>query len=393
MTPKLSPFIRELPTYAFDTMRHLAENYRRTRGEVIDLSMGNPDIKVPIIAHDTLRSEIGTPKSDGYSVSIGIKRLRVSAKNYYERRFGVTLDADNEIIVTLGSKEGFMSLARAITTPETVAVVPSPTYPMHKSAFTMNGGGVYDLPPKPDHGFLIELDKALDILGSNVNAIVTCFPANPTTEVASLDFYNELIRIAKRYQVPILSDLAYAELYYGDKAPPSILEAKGARDIAIEFTTMSKTYSMAGWRIGFAAGNQELVAALRHIKSYLDYGTFAPVQSAAASVLDVSDHYIEMIRKSYKARRDTLVRSFAHAGWQVPSPPASMFAWSPLPEKFQDLDSFAFARLLLEETGVWVMPGSAFGPDGFKHVRIALVQPAGKIQEASDRVKKLINGS
>ncbi|CAI3950165.1 Aspartate/methionine/tyrosine aminotransferase (AspB) (PDB:2O0R) [Commensalibacter communis] len=383
--------IRRLPPYVFAEV-NAAKKAARARGEdIIDLGMGNPDSRPPEHVVQKLVEATSSSRVHGYSVSRGIPGLRKALVNYYQRRFNVSLDPENEAIVTLGSKEGLANLASAITSPGDTILVPNPSYPIHQFGFIIAGAAVRSIPATPDENMLEALHRAVHHSIPKPTALIVNFPSNPTSYVASLDFYRELVAFAKKESIWILSDLAYAELYYGDQIPPSILEVPGAKDIAVEFTSMSKTYSMAGWRIGFAAGNPKLIAALTRIKSYLDYGAFTPIQIAAVAALNGPQDYIQEMRDLYKDRRDTLIKGLHNAGWDVPSPPASMFAWAPIPEQFKHLGSVEFSKLLLKEAQVAVAPGLGFGEYGDDFVRIGLVENTQRLRQACRSIKNFMN--
>jgi alanine-synthesizing transaminase len=285
----------------------------------------------------------------------------------------VKLNPENQVVATLGSKEGFANVAQAITAPGDVILVPDPSYPIHAFGFLMAGGVIRSVPSEPTPDFFATLERAIVHSIPKPLAVVVCYPSNPTAYVADLDFYKELVPFAKKHGIFILSDLAYAEVYFDDNPPPSVLQVSGAMDLAVEFTSMSKTYSMPGWRMGFAVGNERIIAALARVKSYLDYGAFTPVQVAATAALNGPDDCIHEMRSTYKRRRDVLVESFGRAGWEVPPPRASMFAWAPIPEPFQSLGSVEFSTLLVEKAEVAVSPGTGFCERGEGFVRIALV--------------------
>ncbi|MDI2112997.1 LL-diaminopimelate aminotransferase [Commensalibacter nepenthis] len=383
--------IRRLPPYVFAEV-NAAKKAARARGEdIIDLGMGNPDSRPPEHVVQKLVEATSSSRVHGYSVSRGIPGLRKALVNYYQRRFNVDLDPESEAIVTLGSKEGLANLASAITSPGDTILVPNPSYPIHQFGFIIAGAAVRSIPATPDENMLEALHRAVHHSIPKPTALIVNFPSNPTSYVASLDFYRELVAFAKKESIWILSDLAYAELYYGDQIPPSILEVPGAKDIAVEFTSMSKTYSMAGWRIGFAAGNPKLIAALTRIKSYLDYGAFTPIQIAAVAALNGPQDYIQDMRDLYKERRDTLIKGLHNAGWDVPSPPASMFAWAPIPEPFKHLGSVEFSKLLLKEAQVAVAPGLGFGEYGDDFVRIGLVENTQRLRQACRSIKNFMN--
>lgn len=383
--------IRRLPPYVFAEV-NAAKKAARARGEdIIDLGMGNPDSRPPEHVVQKLVEATSSPRVHGYSVSRGIPGLRKALVNYYQRRFNVSLNPETEAIVTLGSKEGLANLASAITSPGDTILVPNPSYPIHQFGFIIAGAAVRSIPATPDENMLEALHRAVHHSIPKPTALIVNFPSNPTSYVASLDFYRELVAFAKKESIWILSDLAYAELYYGDQIPPSILEVPGAKDIAVEFTSMSKTYSMAGWRIGFAAGNPKLIAALTRIKSYLDYGAFTPIQIAAVAALNGPQDYIQEMRDLYKDRRDTLIKGLHNAGWDVPSPAASMFAWAPIPEQFKHLGSVKFSKLLLKEAQVAVAPGLGFGEYGDDFVRIGLVENTQRLRQACRSIKTFMN--
>lgn len=383
--------INRLPPYVFAEVNKLKMKARKEGKDIIDFGMGNPDIPPPQHIVQKLIETIGAPKTHGYSVSKGLYGLRKAKANYYERRFGVSVDPDKEVIVTLGSKEGYASLAKAITTPGDIVLVPTPNYPIHTFGFIIADANVRTIPNNMNHKHLAQqLKEEIENCSPKPRAIVLSYPCNPTTETVTLDFYEEIISICKHYGVYVISDLAYCEIYFNDVPPPSILEVKGAKDIAIEFTSMSKTYSMAGWRIGFAVGNEKLIGALGHIKSYLDYGAFTPIQVAAAAALNGPDDCIAEIRNRYKERRDVLVSGLKDAGWNITPPEATMFAWAKIPEKYQHLGSLEFSKLLLTEANIAVAPGIGFGPAGDEYVRIGLVENRHRIRQATRNVKQFL---
>jgi alanine-synthesizing transaminase len=382
--------IKRLPPYVFAEVNALKAQARAQGRDVIDLGMGNPDGPTPPHIVAKLVECVQNPKAHGYSTSRGIPGLRRACAGYYARRFNVDLDPEREVIVTLGSKEGLANLAQAITAPGDTILVPNPCYPIHAFGFIMAGAAVRHVPIGPGHDFLAELKKAAQHTVPAPLAVVLNFPANPTAQTVDLDFYGEIVDFCRHQNIIILSDLAYAEIYFDGRKPPSILEVPGARDIAVEFTSMSKTYSMAGWRIGFAVGNARLIAALARVKSYLDYGAFTPIQAAATAALNGPQDIIEANRALYKARRDCLVECFGRAGWEIPPPEASMFAWTPIPEPFRALGSMEFAKRLLAEAHVAVSPGVGFGEEGEGFVRIALVENEQRIRQAARGVKRFL---
>jgi alanine-synthesizing transaminase len=384
--------IKRLPPYVFAEVNALKARARAAGHDVIDLGMGNPDGATPEHIVKKLVEAVQNPRSHGYSVSRGIAGLRRAYAAYYARRFGVELDPEREIITTLGSKEGLANLAQAITAPGDTVLVPNPCYPIHAFGFIMAGAAVRHVPINPGVDFMQELKKAVADSVPTPLAIVLNFPANPTAQVVSLDFYAEIVDFCRHHNIIVLSDVAYAEIYFDGNPPPSVLQVPGARDIAVEFSSLSKTYSMAGWRIGFAVGNQRLIAALARVKSYLDYGAFTPIQVAATAALNGPQDCIAEIRERYKARRDVLVEGLRQAGWEIPSPPASMFAWAPLPERFRAMGSLAFSKLLLEQANVAVSPGVGFGENGEGYVRIALVENRQRLRQATRNIKLFLSG-
>jgi alanine-synthesizing transaminase len=382
--------IRRLPPYVFEQVNRAKAAARNAGADIIDLGMGNPDLPAPAHVIEKLKETIGKPRTDRYSASKGIAGLRRAQAAYYGRRFGVKLNPDNQIVATLGSKEGFANVAQAITAPGDVILVPDPSYPIHAFGFLMAGGVIRSVPSEPTPDFFATLERAIVHSIPKPLAVVVCYPSNPTAYVADLDFYKELVPFAKKHGIFVLSDLAYAEVYFDDKPPPSVLQVPGAMDIAVEFTSMSKTYSMPGWRMGFAVGNERIIAALGRVKSYLDYGAFTPVQVAATAALNGPDDCIHEMRATYKRRRDVLVESFGRAGWEVPPPRASMFAWAPIPEPFASLGSVEFSTILVEKAEVAVSPGTGFGERGEGFVRIALVENEQRIRQAARNIRRFL---
>jgi alanine-synthesizing transaminase len=381
--------IRRLPPYVFETVNRAKAAARNAGADIVDLGMGNPDLPAPAHVVEKLKEVVGKSRTDRYSASRGIAGLRKAQAAYYARRFGVKLNPDTQVVTTLGSKEGFANVAQAITAPGDIIIVPNPTYPIHVFGFLMAGGAIRSVPVEANDAFFGALERAVSHSIPKPIAIVVCFPSNPTACVADLDFYRELVAFAKKHSLLVLSDLAYAEVYF-DEPPPSILQVPGAMDVAVEFTSMSKTYSMPGWRIGFAVGNDRVIAALARVKSYLDYGAFTPVQVAATAALNGPDDCIHEMRAIYRRRRDVLVDSFARAGWHVPPPKASMFAWAPIPEPFHTLSTIEFSTLLVEKASVAVSPGEGFGEHGEGHVRIALVENEQRIRQAARNIRRFL---
>jgi alanine-synthesizing transaminase len=385
--------IERLPPYVFAEVNGMRAAMRAEGRDVIDLGMGNPDSPPPPHVIAKLAEVAAKPDAHGYSASKGIPGLRKAKAAYYQRRFGVEIDTDHEVIVTLGSKEGLANLAQAITAPGDVILAPNPSYPIHSFGFIIAGAAIRSIPAAPGEEFFERLRMAMRYTVPRPKVLVIGYPSNPTAYVADVAFYEKLIAFAREHGIWIISDLAYAEIYFGDTPTPSILAVEGAKDVAIEFTSMSKTYSMAGWRIGFAVGNRELIAALTRVKSYLDYGAFTPVQAAAVAALNGPQDCIAETRALYKRRRDVLVESFGRAGWDIPVPQASMFAWVPLPEQFKQLGTMEFSKRLLAQAGVAVASGVGFGEEGEGFVRIALVENEQRLRQAARAVKKLLKST
>jgi alanine-synthesizing transaminase len=381
--------IRRLPPYVFEQVNRSAAALRARGVDIIDLGMGNPDLPTPPHIIEKLVETAWKPKASRYSASRGIPGLRKALAGYYDRRFGVSLDPDREVVATLGSKEGFANLAQAITAPGDTILAPNPSYPIHSFGFIMAGAAIRSVKALTAEEYLSGLGSAVKYSVPKPTAMVLCYPSNPTAETVGLDFYKDAVAFAKKHEIFILSDLAYNEIYF-DAPTPSILQVDGARDIAVETTTMSKTYNMAGWRVGFAAGNERLIAALARVKSYLDYGAYTPIQVAACAALNGPQDCVDEIRATYRARRDALIESFGRAGWEIPVPDASMFAWAPLPPQLSHLGSLEFTLQLLQEAEIAVSPGVGFGEYGDGHVRISLVENEQRIRQAARNVKRLL---
>ena len=382
--------IKRLPPYVFAEVNAMKAKARAAGDDIIDFGMGNPDQPTPPHIVDKLIEAARNPRAHRYSTSRGIPGLRKALVAYYERRFNVSLDPDSEAIVTLGSKEGLANLANAITSPGDIVLVPNPSYPIHPYGFIIAGGSCRYVPVTPDKEFFTALDLAVRHSVPKPIALVLNYPSNPTALLADLDFYAEVVDFCRHHGIWILSDLAYAEIYFDVAPPPSILQVPGAKEIAVEFTSMSKTYNMPGWRIGFAAGNKTLIAALARIKSYLDYGAFTPIQVAATAALNGPQDCVEEIRQMYKDRRDVLIEGLEGSGWDIPSPPATMFAWAPIPPAFAHLGSLEFSKLLMREAKVAVAPGIGFGEYGDQFVRIGLVENRHRTRQAVRNIKQFL---
>ena len=382
--------VRRLPPYVFEQVNRLKASARARGADIIDLGMGNPDLPTPKTIVDKLCDVVRDPRTHRYSSSRGIPGLRRAQAAYYARRFGVKVDSETQVVATLGSKEGFANMAQAITAPGDVVLCPNPTYPIHAFGFIMSGGVIRSMQVEPDNGFIPALERAVRHSIPKPLALIINYPSNPTAHVASLDFYKDVVAFARKNDIILLSDLAYAEIYFDGNPPPSVLEVPGAIDVTVEFTSMSKTFSMPGWRMGFAVGNERLIAALARVKSYLDYGAFTPIQVAASAALNSDGAEIEEVRNVYKRRRDVLVDAFGRAGWDVPPPAATMFAWAPIPEPFRQMGSLEFSKLLVEKADVAVAPGIGFGEHGDDFVRIALVENEHRIRQAARNLKRFL---
>ncbi|KLE32341.1 LL-diaminopimelate aminotransferase [Aurantiacibacter luteus] len=382
--------IKRLPPYVIAEVNAMRAAARAEGRDIIDLGMGNPDQPPPQHVIDKLCEVAAKPDAHGYSQSKGIPGLRKAQANYYARRFGVDLDPEREVVVTLGSKEGLASLASAITAPGDTILAPNPSYPIHTFGFIIAGASIRSVPTTPDENYWRALDNAVAFTVPRPTVLVVNFPSNPTAETVDLAFYERLVDWARFHKIWVLSDLAYSELYYDGKPTPSILQVPGAKEVAIEFTSLSKTYGMAGWRIGFAVGNTTLIAALTRVKSYIDYGAFTPIQAAACAALNGPQDCVEQTRQMYHRRRDVMIDAFGRAGWDIPAPPASMFAWAPLPPALKEMGSMEFAKQLLTHAQVAVAPGVGYGEDGEGYVRIGLVENEQRLRQAARNVKRYL---
>ena len=384
---------RRLPPYVFEQVNRLKASARSRGADIIDLGMGNPDLPTPKAIVDKLVETVRDPRTHRYSSSRGIPGLRRAQAAYYARRFGVKLNPDTQVVATLGSKEGFANMAQAITAPGDVVICPNPTYPIHAFGFIMSGGVIRSIQAEPDDGFLPALERAVRHSIPKPLALILNYPSNPTAHVASLDFYKDVVAFARKHELIILSDLAYSEIYFDGNPPPSVLQVPGAMDVTVEFTSMSKTFSMPGWRMGFAVGNERLISALTRVKSYLDYGAFTPIQVAATAALNGEGSDIAEVREIYHRRRDVMVDAFGKAGWKIPAPAATMFAWAPIPEPFRHMGSLEFSKLLIEKAEVAVAPGVGFGEHGDDYVRLALVENEHRIRQAARSIKRFLASS
>ncbi len=392
MTPEFHR-IRRLPPYVFEEVNRIKARLRSQGTDIIDFGMGNPDMPTPKHIVDKLIETARDPKAGRYSASKGIGGLRKAMANYYGRRFGVKLDPDREVIATLGSKEGFANLAQALTAPGDVIICPNPAYPIHAYGFIMAGGVIRHVPAGSPEEYLSGISRAVKHSAPPPSVLIVSYPSNPTAQWVDLEFYKEIVALAKKHDLLVLSDIAYSEIYFDNNPPPSLLQVDGAKDIAVEVNSLSKTFAMAGWRVGMVVGNERMCAALARVKSYLDYGAYTPIQVAAAAALNGPTECVDDIRAIYKSRRDTLVDSMRRAGWDIPAPPASMFAWAKLPPQYEEAGSMLFSKLLIEEAGVAVAPGIAFGEYGEGYVRIGLVENEHRIRQAARSVKKFLANS
>jgi alanine-synthesizing transaminase len=382
--------IKRLPPYVFAEVNAMKAAARAAGDDIIDFGMGNPDQPTPRHIVDKMVEAVQNPRTHRYSNSRGIPGLRRALAGYYARRFGVEIDPEREAVVTIGSKEGLANLAQAITSPGDIILVPNPSYPIHMFGFIIAGAAIRSVPVGQGHDLMESVERAVRHSVPKPTALVLNYPSNPTAEVVDLDFYRPIVEFCREHGIYILSDLAYAEIYFNDRPPPSILQIPEAREIAVEFTSLSKTYSMPGWRIGFAAGNQKLVGALARVKSYLDYGAFTPIQVAATAALNGPQDCVAEVREIYRERRDVLIDGLAAAGWPVPRPDASMFAWAPIPERYAHMGSLAFSKMLLQRAKVAVAPGVGFGEYGDGHVRLALVENRQRIRQAVRNIKAVL---
>jgi alanine-synthesizing transaminase len=383
--------IQRLPPYIFSITDALKKDARARGEDIVDFGMGNPDQATPSHIVDKLTETVQRGDTHRYSQSKGIPRLRRAICQWYQQRYGVQLDSETEAIVTLGSKEGIAHLAMAILGPGDSVLVPNPSYPVHPYGFVIAGADVRHVPLTPETDFFSELETAILNTWPKPKVLVLNFPANPTAHCVDLAFFERVVEIALRYKIWIIQDLAYADLVYDGYTAPSILQIDRAKEIAVEFFTLSKSYNMPGWRVGFCVGNEALVGALARIKSYLDYGNFTPIQVAAIAALEGSQDCVVEIRETYQKRRDVLCEGLLAAGWPVVVPKATMFVWAKIPKKYRHLGSLEFSKLLITEARVAVSPGVGFGQYGDDHVRFALIENEHRIRQAVRGIKKLLN--
>jgi alanine-synthesizing transaminase len=388
----MSKFARldRLPPYVFATVNELKMEARRAAKDIVDLGMGNPDLGTPQHIVDKLIEAVSKPHNHRYSASMGITKLREAISNWYQRKFSVDIDPDTETIVTIGVKEGLSHLILVTIRPGDVVFTPNPTYPIHPYSAIISGGDVRGIPLGPDADFFEDLMNATRQTWPRPKILILSYPHNPTTEVVELEFFEKIVDYAKEHDILVVHDFAYADLIYDDYKAPSFLQARGAKDVGVEFFSLSKSYSMPGWRVGFCVGNPETIFALRRIKSYLDYGIFQPIQIASIIALNGPEDCVEEIRQTYKERRDTLISGLNRAGWDIKSPKGTMFVWGKIPDKFQSMGSVEFSKFLINEAQVAVSPGLGFGEYGDNYVRFALIENSMRINQAIRGIRKVL---
>ncbi len=383
------PRMKRLPPYVFSIVNELKMKLRRQGEDVIDLGMGNPDIPTPPHIVEKLIEAAQKPTNHRYSASKGIPNLRRAISNWYKRRYNVDIDPDTEAVVTIGAKEGLSHLALVMLSPGEVVFVPDPTYPIHSYSAIIAGADVRRIPISPERDFFEDLLLATRQTWPQPKLLIISYPHNPTTAIVDLDFFQKIVDFAREHGIYVIHDFAYADLSFDGYVPPSFLQAKGAKEVGVEFFSMSKSYSMAGWRVGFCCGNKQMVHALTRIKSYLDYGIFQPIQIASIIALNGEQDCVSRIVKEYEVRRDTLISGLNRIGWKVEAPKATMFVWARIPEEFAKMGSVEFSKLLLNECKVAVSPGLGFGHYGDDHVRFALVENRQRINQAIRGIKKI----
>lgn len=384
------PRIKRLPPYVFNIVNDLKAKARARGEDIIDFGMGNPDKPAPKHIVDKLVEAAQRPDTHRYSVSRGIPRLRKAICDWYERKFDVSLDPDSETIVTIGSKEGLAHLALATVGPGDAVLVPNPAYPIHPYGFVIAGADIRHVPLMPDVDFFAELDKSVKDSWPKPKMLVLNFPGNPTTQCVDLDFFERIVEFAREHQIWVIHDLAYGEICFDGYKAPSILQVPGAKDVAVEFYTLSKTYNMPGWRVGFMSGNATLVAALARMKSYLDYGMFTPIQVAAIAALEGPQECVSEITETYRKRRDVLCDGLNAIGWEVEKPKATMFVWARIPEQFRAMGSLEFSKKLLMDAKVAVSPGIGFGEYGDEYVRFGLIENQHRTRQAIRGIRDMI---
>lgn len=386
------PRIKRLPPYVFNIVVDLKNKARRAGEDIIDLGMGNPDIPTPQHVVDKLVEAVYNPKNHRYSASKGITKLRVAISDWYKRNYDVHIDPETEAIVTIGAKEGLSHFALATLERGDVVLVPNPTYPIHTYCAVIAGADVHSIPFTPDRDFFVELEKSTKRVWPAPKLLLISFPHNPTTKIVDLTFFERVVDFAKENKMIVVHDFAYADLCFDGYRAPSMMQVKGAKDVGVEFYSLSKGYSMPGWRVAFAVGNSELINALARLKSYFDYGIFQPVQIASIIALNGPQDCVESIRETYKIRRDVLVEGLNKIGWNIEKPKGTMFVWAEIPEEFKALGSIEFSKLLLKDAKVAVSPGIGFGEYGEGYVRFSLVENEHRIKQAIRGIKRVISG-
>ncbi len=382
--------IDRFPPYVFSIVNDLKMQARRAGEDIIDLGMGNPDIPTPDAVVDKLKEAADNPRNHRYSASKGIPKLRRAICDLYDRAWGVSLDPETEAVATIGAKEGLSHLAWVLLGPGDAVFVPEPSYPIHTYAMILSGATVTSVPLSLESDFFADLVHAWERSEPKPRVVLCSFPHNPTTAVVDLRFFEQLVDFAKSRDVMIVHDLAYADLVFDAEVAPSFLQVPGAKDVGVEFFSMSKSYSMPGWRLAFAVGNADIIGALTKLKSYLDYGVFQPIQIAGIIALNECPHVPKQIREVYRSRRDVLVDSLERIGWSIPRPPATMFAWAEIPDEFKPMGSLEFAKYLVRDAKVAVSPGIGFGPDGDRHIRFALVENEQRIRQAVRGIRRAL---
>jgi alanine-synthesizing transaminase len=380
--------MKRLPPYVFTVVNELKMELRRQGEDIVDLGMGNPDLPTPDHIVDKLVEKVRDSRNHRYSASKGITKLRHAICGWYQRRYGVELDPDSEAVATIGAKEGLSHLVLATISPGDVVLVPSPTYPIHPYSVVIAGGDLRSVPLSPERDFFEDLLSAFRQTWPQPKMLIISFPHNPTTVCVDYDFMRRMVEFCKKHEIWLVHDFAYADLAFDGYEPPSVLQVPGAKDVAVELFSMSKSYSMAGWRLGFCVGNPEMIQALTRIKSYLDYGVFQPVQIAGIIALNEEQNCVDEIVDIYKGRRDTLITGLNRVGWEVPAPRATMFVWAEIPDQFKSMGSVEFSKLLIREAKVAVSPGRGFGEYGDEHVRFALVENEHRINQAIRGLRK-----
>jgi len=379
-----------LPPYVFATVNQIKMEARHAGKDIVDLGMGNPDIGTPQHIVDKLTEAAQKPQNHRYSASMGITKLRMAISDWYKRRYDVDIDPDTEAIATIGAKEGISHLILVTIRPGDVVFTPNPTYPIHPYSAIIAGGDVRGIPVGPGNDFFDNLMHATRQTWPRPKVLIISYPHNPTTEVVDIEFFEKIVDYAKEHDILIVHDFAYADLAFDGYEPPSFLQVKGAKDVGVEFFSLSKSYSMPGWRVGFCVGNQEIVGALRRIKSYLDYGIFQPIQIASIIALNGPQECVKEICDTYKTRRDALISGLQRVGWEIESPKATMFVWGRIPDKYIEMGSVEFAKMLINEAGVAVSPGLGFGEYGDEYVRFALIENNMRINQAIRGIRKIL---